>query len=195
MSWTSWSTRSAASLVKWHIFGSFDFIGSKIKGISKPVTTFRIIGSFFSFCQFLMKYFALPALGSCLIFPGNKFTINGCILQNSDGGRRSVKLMGGTINKFFSYSFPVLLVGYCCWKVWPAAMNIPLSLVLNRMSFWKSWLLFPSLDDPSFFTERKGSFDLFFKLKLLTTSSSYLGLNNTFSEHILCFWECFSIVF
>ena len=68
MSWTSWSTRSAASLVKWHLFGSFDFIGSKIKGISKPVTTFRIIGSFFSFCQFLMKYFVLSALGSCLIF-------------------------------------------------------------------------------------------------------------------------------
>ena len=95
MSWTSWSTKSNVNVPKRDNLGS---LLGKGKGISKPRTTSRIIGSLVSLCQFFTKKFTLPALGSWLIFTGSKFTTGGFILQNSDEDRRSVELIKRAIN-------------------------------------------------------------------------------------------------
>ena len=87
------------------------------------------------------------------------------------------------INSFFPLAFPP--VGYCCFDAWPAVVNIPFTLfplVLNRGSFYKGSLLFPSLDHPWFFMKPNSFLNQErLELRYLATSASYLGPRNIFS--------------
>ena len=129
-----------------------------------------IIASFVSFCQFFSKCFTQPALGSCLFLTGNKFITSGCILQNSDRDRKSVT--EGIINLFLLYSSSS--------EHSSPLLPPPIFLFPNRWLFPKG---LPSISLLGFLIiyRTKEFFWYIFKLRDLTTSSSYLDPKSIFS--------------